>query len=61
MILRPCACGRTPTIAESERYRIHILSIKCTCGKPAVTLMYSKPADRDRMKQAAVDGWNLGQ
>jgi hypothetical protein len=47
-------------MAEFERYRIHILRIECPCGQHGATLMFTKPADRDRMKQAAADGWNLG-
>lgn len=58
-VSRPCPCGATPTLAESERYKIHIMRLECQCGKRGATLMYSKPHDRAKMQQAAWDGWNL--
>jgi hypothetical protein len=67
MTLRPCTairpdgktCGATPALTESERYGINIMRLECQCGNRGATLMYSKPEDRARMKQAAEDGWNL--
>lgn len=56
---RPCRCGLTPTLTESERYRIQIMRLECKCGNHGATLMYSRPEDRAKMQQAAWDGWNL--
>lgn len=59
MTLRPCHCGATPILVESEKYSIHIMRLECRCGHRGATLMYSKPSDRAKMQQAAWDGWNL--
>lgn len=56
---RPCPCGSTPTLTESERYGIQIMRLECRCGKPGAALLYTKPEDRAKMQQAAWDGWNL--
>ncbi len=59
MTLRPCHCGSTPELTESEKYHIQIMRLECSCGNHGATLMYSKPEDRAKMRQAAEDGWNL--
>lgn len=59
MIRRPCKCGATPTIEESVSFPIHIIQVQCKCGLKGAALMYTKPQDRERMRQAAADGWNL--
>jgi hypothetical protein len=56
---RPCHCGATPTLTESERYGIKLMRLECPCGNHGATLFYIKPEDRLRMAQAAWDGWNL--
>lgn len=55
-----CAsCGSTPRLTESERYDIQVMRLECSCGRRGATLMYTKPAERAKMQQAAWDGWNL--
>lgn len=56
---RPCPCGCTPTLKESESSGIQIIRLECACGERSACLMYTKPEDRARMIQAAWDGWNL--
>lgn len=55
-----CRCGQLPQITESMVKLVNVLRIECACGRRGATLMYTKPGDRDRMVQAAADGWNLG-
>lgn len=57
--VRQCPCGSTPTLTEREQSGIQIMRLVCACGKHGATLMYTKPEDRARMAQAAIDGWNL--
>lgn len=59
MILRPCKCGATPTLTESERHGIQIMRLECKCGNRGGTLLFTKHEQREKMKQAAEDGWNL--
>lgn len=59
MTLRPCRCGQLPAITEKTVSQIHILRLECACGEHGATLMYTKPEDRDKMRQAGIDGWNL--
>lgn len=56
---RPCKCGSAPVLAEREQRGIQIMRLECTCGRRGATLMYTKPDDREKMAQAAWDGWNL--
>lgn len=57
--IRRCSCGARPALARSSMFGITSLRIECKCGKRGDTLMYTKPADAGRMRQAAADGWNL--
>lgn len=59
MTLIPCKCGATPALTETARYGINVMRLECECGNHGATLMYTKTADREKMRQAAVDGWNL--
>lgn len=59
MTPNPCRCRATPTITEREQAGVHILRVECACGRHGATLMFTRPADRARMVQAAWDGWNL--
>ena len=61
MKLKPCSCGMAPKVGESEYSRVYMARIECSCGKRGDTAMYTKPADRDKMIQAAADGWNLAE
>ena len=38
---------------------INILRVECECGNHGATVMYVKPEDEARTKEAAADGWNL--
>lgn len=58
--IRPCKCGQTPVLTEREQCGIHIMQLRCQCGQHGATLMYTKPEDRARVMQAALDGWNIG-
>jgi len=60
MILRACKCGRRPKYTSKVVSGIYILRIVCACGASGATLMYTKREQRQIMKQAAADGWNLG-
>lgn len=59
--LRPCSCKHIPSIIRTSVNGINILRVTCTCGKMGATLMFTKEADRERMEQAAADGWNLAE
>ena len=56
---RPCSCGQLPAITEKTVSDIHIIRLECACGKHGATLMFTKREQRDKMVQAAWDGWNL--
>lgn len=58
--IRPCKCGSTPAYAESQRHGINILRLECACGRHGASLMYKKAEDEAKMRQAGIDGWNLG-
>lgn len=58
MIL-PCLCGLTPTVTERSLEHMQIVQVKCACGRHGVACAYTKPEDRERTRQAAVDGWDL--
>jgi hypothetical protein len=58
-LLRPCSCGHIPSIIRSLRNGISIVRVECACGKLGACLMFTKEADRERMEQAAGDGWNM--
>lgn len=60
MIRRPCSCGELPAIVEREKRGIYTLRVECKCGLFGGTLMFTKPEQREKMNQAAADGWNLG-
>jgi hypothetical protein len=57
--IKTCQCGSTPAFTEREKYGIRIMRLECACGRHGATLLYKKLEDRDRMRQAAIDGWNL--
>lgn len=66
MTLRPCSCGHIPSIirtsdkpAVSAPRIINIVRVTCQCGKLGACLYFTKEEDRERMEQAAADGWNL--
>lgn len=60
LLVRPCGCGKPPRFACGRGPGpIYMLQLRCGCGNKGATLMYTKPADEQRMRQAAVDGWNL--
>lgn len=59
MTLIPCKCGSAPAAKESAQSGINIIRVECACKRHGATLMYTKPADRERTLQAAADGWNL--
>lgn len=61
MIRRPCKCGSLPVIGERVHGRIHMLQVQCECGARGVCMMFTKPEDRAKMKQAAEDGWNIAE
>ena len=58
-MIRPCPCGSTPAVKESERSGIYIMRMECKCGKRGATLMFTKREQAEKMRQAAIDGWNL--
>lgn len=58
---RPCKCGSTPRFAESEKRGAQILRLECVCGHHGATLLYTAPAMREQMMQAAIDGWDLAE
>jgi hypothetical protein len=47
------------TLMRSAWYGIQTICIECKCGKSGATLMYTKQADAERMRQAAADVWGL--
>lgn len=59
MILRLCKCGATPNFSERAAGLVQIVQVVCQCGRHGTTLMFTQERDRERMKQAAADGWNL--
>lgn len=59
--IRPCKCGSTPAYRESQKGDVHILRLWCACGKPCgAQLMFTKREHEAAMRQAGIDGWNLG-
>lgn len=61
MTIRPCKCGSTPEFDRSISGSVYIIQLRCKCGRHGATLMFTKPDDRLKMEQAAVDGWNMGE
>lgn len=59
MTLIPCKCGATPKFLTCHDGPDVSLQLACTCGRMGVVITYTKPEDRARVVQAAVDGWNL--
>jgi hypothetical protein len=59
MKLNPCDCGDTPAITERTLDARKVVQVKCSCGARGASVLYTKPADEERTKQAAVDGWNF--
>lgn len=61
--LRPCSCPNKhiPSIIRTSDNRINIVRVECACGKMGACLMFTKEADRERMEQAAADGWNMAE
>jgi hypothetical protein len=59
MILRPCRCGKLPTITQRKLVMMHVVQVKCPCGEHGSPVTYIKPEDEARTVQAAADGWNL--
>lgn len=57
--LRPCQCGKLPAITENTVSRIHILRVECKCGAFGASMLFTKREHREKMEQAAVDGWNM--
>lgn len=57
--IRRCRCGATPAFQQGQRAGIRTLQLVCACGARGATLLYTRPEDKARMRQAAVDGWNL--
>lgn len=60
-MIRPCRCGLAPTLTTRPLEHMHILQVKCSCGRHGVACAYIKPEDRGRTRQAAIDGWNLSE
>lgn len=58
-MIRPCPCGLTPTLTERPLEHMQVVQVKCSCGRHGVPCAYIKPVDRERTRQAAIDGWNL--
>jgi len=61
MTIRPCPCGRIPSLLRRNVNGISIAQIECTCGKRGAYVMFTKETDRERTEQAVVDGWNLAE
>lgn len=56
---KPCRCGAAPAFARDRWGDIRMLQLRCPCGHRGATLMYTRHAEAPRVRQAAVDGWNL--
>jgi hypothetical protein len=59
MTLTPCQCGAVPEFESKSRYGIYSVQVVCKCGKHSASVLFSKPAERDKCVQAVADGWNL--
>lgn len=59
MIIKRCKCGAIPKIYRGENGPVFLLQLQCRCGDKGALLMFTKPEDEARMRQAAIDGWNL--
>lgn len=58
--LRACHCGHLPRITERMVNNVHMVQIRCKCGNHGAALLSTKRGQEEKMRQAAVDGWNLG-
>jgi hypothetical protein len=57
--IRPCKCGATPKFLTCHDGPDVLLQLACACGQKGAPLTCTRPEDRARVEQAAVDGWNM--